>query len=690
MPKDDPLSKKREVILVIVMLVLLAVTVGIVVWQTDKIKTAGGSDVPPTSQSERLVWPKSTENIFLHKDMTVKLCNGSTVFLQGMLMWTANNSNSATKLTECSKYSGSGICLEWPGEARVLIKYSNQQKTLSGEDLEIECYDIEWRAQRCINQVLTDCYNVSSAQWYGGYADKIQNWPFQKNSRKLSAYMVNDSYVGEIGGVLERYFFSSSGVGIFIDHEVPLYFSLNQPEEGLMCFTAKYEKYPYFNIKSALPVLNYKICRGENVLDVHRKMSAMFIEKPSGIPDKQLFKYPIWSTWAQYHKDVNQSTVLEYATNILDHNFTHAQLEIDDDWTPAYGDMDFNTQKFPNATEMVTELNKMGFRVTLWIHPFFNADSPLFMYTATNFMLVRQFDSLAPAITPWWDGSLAGILDVSNVSATSWFFKKLQYLKITYNISSFKFDAGETSWLPHIYSNAKMTQNPAEMYPMKWVELAAEADKTYHQEVRVGYRTQKHPIFVRMMDKLSNWGHDNAFKTIIPCVLTYGLLGYPFVLPDMIGGNAYNNKPDPELYIRWLQLNTFLPSMQFSIVPWKYNDSIVKIAQTFTRMHEEYSDLLIRYAIVAKETGEPIIRPLWWLAPHDEVALKCEDEFLVGDEYLVAPIMEKGARSRDIYLPIGKWREQFRNKSKTIDGPKWLHQIQVDLNELAFYKRETV
>ena len=69
-----------------------------------------------------------------------------------------------------------------------------------------------------------------------------------------------------------------------------------------------------------------------------------------------------------------------------------------------------------------------------------------------------------------------------------------------------------------------------------------------------------------MGDKESRWGYDNGLKTIIPTALTFGILGYPFILPDMIGGNGYTYKdedtieltetvlPDRELYIRWLQV----------------------------------------------------------------------------------------------------------------------------------------
>jgi alpha-glucosidase (family GH31 glycosyl hydrolase) len=104
-------------------------------------------------------------------------------------------------------------------------------------------------------------------------------------------------------------------------------------------------------------------------------------------------------------------------------------------------------------------------------------------------------------------------------------------------------------------------------------------------------------------------------------------------------------------------------------------------------MHETYSDVLLKYANVATQTGEPIIRPLWWIAPDDDVALTCEDEFLVGDEFLVAPVMVAGARARDIYFPDGRWRDQFKDINKTIEGPKWEINVYVALDELAFYRK---
>ncbi|WP_432215026.1 TIM-barrel domain-containing protein, partial [Salmonella enterica] len=69
-----------------------------------------------------------------------------------------------------------------------------------------------------------------------------------------------------------------------------------------------------------------------------------------------------------------------------------------------------------------------------------------------------------------------------------------------------------------------------------------------------------------MLDKDSVWDTDNGLRTMIPSLLHFGILGYPYVLPDMIGGNAYGVMPGEELFVRWAQANTFMPALQFSIL----------------------------------------------------------------------------------------------------------------------------
>merc|ERR1719483_1242996 len=202
-------------------------------------------------------------------------------------------------------------------------------------------------------------------------------------------------------------------------------------------------------------------------------------------------------------------------------------------------------------------------------------------------------------------------------------------------------------------------------YTQAWAELAYSADPVFRrQEVRAAWRSQHLPIFTRLMDRMSTWDKKAGLQSIIPSVLTFGVIGYPFVLPDMIGGNAYSDMvsfsggayPERELYLRWLQLNTFLPALQFSVVPWIYDKEVVTLTHKFLKLREKYIPNILKLAEESVQSGTPIIRLLWWVAPSDQEALRVGDQYMMGDDLLVAPVVVEGARKRDVYLPVGTWR----------------------------------
>ena len=197
---------------------------------------------------------------------------------------------------------------------------------------------------------------------------------------------------------------------------------------------------------------------------------------------------------------------------------------------------------------------------------------------------------------------------------------------------------------------------------------------------------------MRLFDRWSAWEAEaGGLETLIPSTLTFGLLGYPFVLPDMIGGNAYGEDfsggvyPDRELFIRWLEASALLPSMQFSIPPWLYDKEVISITQRYVQLHEKYAPTIIALAKDAVATGNPIIRPLWWISPQDEVALTIGSQFLLGDDLIVAPVLVHGARRRDVYIPAGEWRDLLRDQPVT--GPAWLREYEVALDELPLFER---
>lgn len=230
--------------------------------------------------------------------------------------------------------------------------------------------------------------------------------------------------------------------------------------------------------------------------------------------------------------------------------------------------------------------------------------------------------------------------------------------------------------------------DPSE-YISHFVNMAVRADRVNRrQEVRVGYRTQDAPLLVRMMDRRSRWGVDNGLKTVIPTTLTFGLIGYPFVLPDMIGGNAYEGASvNEELFIRWLQVSIFLPSMQFSIGPWSFSQMTIDHTRSLLAVRESYRWLFDRLSREAVSEGWPMVRPLWWLDPTDQVTFNIDDEFMLGDTLLVAPVVEPQATTRDIYLPIGRWRDMNSPSGTVLSGARWLRNYSSPLLVLPYFQK---
>ena len=403
------------------------------------------------------------------------------------------------------------------------------------------------------------------------------------------------------------------------------------------------------------------------------------IGHPTQTPPAELFTKPTWTTWARYKTEVSQDVVLKFADEIIQNNYPYGVLEIDDRWQTHYGDISFDPARFPDPKGMIAQLHEKGFKVTTWVIPFFSPDSMAFAEGASQGFLVRRSDG-DPYLVPWWQGR-GGLLDVTNPSAFEWFLENLRRLQVKTRLDGYKFDAGEACFLPP----DAITHNP--IHPNEYTHLYVDFIGQHFSltEVRSGWLNQKYPIFFRQWDKSSTWGADNGLRSVLTGILALGMIGYPFILPDMVGGNAYNNQADAELMIRWTQLNALLPAMQFSLAPWDHGNRCTTLCRRYANLHAEFTPIILELAAEATRTGAPIIRPIWWLAPDDEQALLCDDEFLLGNDLLVAPIIHPGSRARNIYLPSGVWCDHWNGQ--IFKGNKSLTNYPAPLETLPIFER---
>lgn len=316
------------------------------------------------------------------------------------------------------------------------------------------------------------------------------------------------------------------------------------------------------------------------------KMALQTLSPPKQMPSAEVLRAPIWTTWARYKSRVTQAKVLQYAKEITDRGLQRSVMEIDDRWQVAYGDLSFDLQKFPDPVAMVDELHDLGFKVTTWVHPFVEEKSAAYQEGAAKGYFVgcdtagthsggasgplgwlsERLSSGPPPVVPlapggsapgffaWWNTPPVAALDVTNPEAVDWFVGRLRALQEATGIDGFKFDAGEPCFLPRRPRTHTPLATPAD-YTRLYVQRVAGQFAGGVSEVRTGHQTQDVAVFCRMGDRFSTWDSANGLRSLIPTLLTSGVLGYPFCLPDMIGGNAYFNRhPDAELLVRWTQV----------------------------------------------------------------------------------------------------------------------------------------
>ncbi|MEV5988269.1 glycoside hydrolase family 31 protein [Streptomyces sp. NPDC052051] len=180
------------------------------------------------------------------------------------------------------------------------------------------------------------------------------------------------------------------------------------------------------------------------------------------------------------------------------------------------------------------------------------------------------------------------------------------------------------------------------------------------------------------------WSGDVAtgwpgLRASLSLVMGLGLCGVPYSGPD-VGG--FDGSPSPELYLRWFQLASYLPLFRTHASlragrrePWEFGDEVLAHAREALMRRRRLLPYFVTLAHVARRTGAPYVRPLWWDTPRDRTLRDCGDAFLLGDNLLVAPVLEPGATRRTVPLPRGRWydtvtEEAFQGPGRVVvDAP---------------------
>lgn len=172
--------------------------------------------------------------------------------------------------------------------------------------------------------------------------------------------------------ISERYWLNSGGEYVYVAPEVPLFVDYHNSLDNHLCLIAEVED-PYSKRRTHNN-LKYEIWFFDNAKTAHQHAVDNYLGKPSGIPDYRMIQYPIWSTWARYSREITEESLWAYANEIKDNGYPNAQFEIDDLWEICYGSLTVSQEKLPNLKQLIQDIKGLGFRVTMWVHPFINKD----------------------------------------------------------------------------------------------------------------------------------------------------------------------------------------------------------------------------------------------------------------------------------------------------------------------------
>ncbi len=326
------------------------------------------------------------------------------------------------------------------------------------------------------------------------------------------------------------------------------------------------------------------------------------------------------------------------------------------------GDLAFQPVDWPDPQGMIAQLREEGFRLMVIEELYLTVKSRNYPEALARGYLAKHYDGLAYTFD-FWPGECA-LIDFSHPAARTWWTAKHQAL----------FELGIAGWWTDLNEPAKHFQDMAHFggsaaqvhnltaFSMHQAIFAAHQQYALQQRIFILSRSaflgsQRYGVGLWSGDVDMTFA---ALRKQIALGVNIGLAGFPLWGTD-IGGFGFAGECTPELYVRWFQFGSSCPLCRPHgdktelREPWQFGAEVEAICRTY--LHLRYRLLPYLYTAVyeACTTGVPLMRALVLEFPHDPNVFNLTDEYLFGPDILVAPVLDEGARERNVYLPSGVW-----------------------------------
>ncbi|AZO96419.1 glycoside hydrolase family 31 protein [Halocella sp. SP3-1] len=453
--------------------------------------------------------------------------------------------------------------------------------------------------------------------------------------------------------------------GLFFDNTYRSYFDLGKESS----------QYLYYGVDNGN--LNYYFIYGPSIKEVVEKYTYLTGRTP--LPQLWTLGYH----QSRYSYD-SENRVREVADKLREKDIPCDAIYLDIDYMDGYRVFTWDQEKFPNFEKLISDLKKQGFKVVTIVDPGIKKDNGYLVYDEglSNGYFARDKDGI-PYVNRVWPGESL-YPDFSSEEVRKWWADKQNTLLET-GVAGIWNDMNEPASfdgpLPadlQFENEGHQTdhQEIHNVYGHLMVRASAEGIKKYTGKrpfviTRAAYAgTQKYST-VWTGDNQSFWEH---LRMSLPMLMNLGLSGMAFCGADL-GGFSFDCSG--ELLSRWVQVGAFTPLFRNHSAaytrdqePWCFDLETERIYRKYVKLRYRLIPYLYDLFWQEQKIGLPIIRPLVLHYQDDENTYELNDQFLVGENILVAPVVQQGQLARAVYLPSGKWVDYWTKE--IIEGGRYI------------------
>ncbi len=425
------------------------------------------------------------------------------------------------------------------------------------------------------------------------------------------------------------FFLSSRGYGMFLHESVPMTFDFGVDYLGGSTLLVGDDDLDLF----------FFFGGPKEVLDAYTDLTGKASMPP-------LWSFGLWMSRITYF---SEDEVRAVADSLRSNRIPSDVIHLDTGWfeTDWRTDYRFAPSRFNNPQGMIDDLAEMGLHISLWQLPYFVPKNRLFPEIVTKGLYVRD----ASGNLPYEDA----MLDFSNPETVSWYQNQLAGL-LEMGVGAIKVDFGEAAPLSGLYHSGRTGWYEHNLYPLRYNRAVAEVTRRVTGDSIMWARSawagsQRYPV---------HWGGDAAntdigMEATLHGGLSLGLSGFTFWSHD-IGG--FTAQTPESLYRRWAPFG-FLTSHTRSHgtppkEPWLFSRSFLNDYRRADELKYRLMPYVYAQARQSASKGLPMVRALFVEYPDDPGSWPIEDEYLFGQDLLVAPLFEE-AGERAVYLPPGGW-----------------------------------